>query len=163
MPTAQDWIDALELRPHPEGGHFRETYRSHETIAQAHLPPRFTGDRALATAIYFLLQGDDFSALHRIRQDEVWHFYAGGPLVISVIAPDGELTAIQLGADLAPAKCRRRLFQPAVSSAPGSANRIRTLSPAAPSPPASTSPISRCRAASICCGCIRSIARWSRG
>lgn len=100
MPSAQDWIDRLQLRPHPEGGYFRETYRSLETISQPHLPPRFTGDRAFSTAIYFLLQGDDFSALHRIKSDELWHFYEGGSLTITVIASDGELSAIRLGTDV---------------------------------------------------------------
>lgn len=100
MSNAQEWIDRLRLQPHPEGGFFRETYRSHESIARPHLPPRFAGERAFSTAIYFLLQGDDFSALHRIKSDELWHFYDGGPLTITVIAPDGGLSAIQLGTDL---------------------------------------------------------------
>lgn len=100
MIDAKVWIDKLQLQPHPEGGYFRETYRSRESIARPHLPPRFAGDRAFSTAIYFLLQGDDFSALHRIRSDELWHCYAGGPLTISVIAPDGELSEISLGTDL---------------------------------------------------------------
>lgn len=97
---ARDWIAALQLRPHPEGGHFRETYRASETIARAHLPPRFTGDRVFSTGIYFLLQGSDFSALHRIKQDEMWHFYDGGPLSIEVISPDGALYTIRLGRDV---------------------------------------------------------------
>lgn len=97
MTEAQDWIEGLQLRPHPEGGYFRETYRSAETIARQHLPTRFSGDRSFSTAIYFLLQGDDFSALHRIKQDEVWHFYAGSTLVIYVIEPGGTLSLLRLG------------------------------------------------------------------
>jgi uncharacterized protein len=97
---ARDWIEGLQLRPHPEGGWFRETYRSAETVVQGHLPPRFTGDRVFSTAIYFLLQGDDFSALHRFKQDEVWHFYDGSALSISVINPEGQLSTIILGRDL---------------------------------------------------------------
>lgn len=97
---AKDWIEALQLRPHPEGGYFRESYRSSETMVRSHLPPRFSGDRVFATAIYFLLQGNDFSALHRIKQDEVFHFYEGRCLIISVIAPDGGLSTIQLGRDV---------------------------------------------------------------
>jgi predicted cupin superfamily sugar epimerase len=100
MATAQEWIDRLQLRPHPEGGYFRETYRSQESIAQAHLPPRFTGDRAISTAIYFLLHGGDFSALHRIKSDELWHFYAGSELSIAVFVPNGELFNIRLGNEL---------------------------------------------------------------
>lgn len=94
---AKYWIDALQLARHPEGGYFRETYRSPESIRRQHLPPRFSGDRAFATAIYFLLQGTDFSALHRIPQDEVWHFYEGSSMTVFVIAPDGNLSTIRLG------------------------------------------------------------------
>ena len=86
--NAKDWIEVLSLRPHPEGGYFRETYRSAETIARDHLPSRFGGDRAFSTAIYFLLRSGDFSALHRIRQDEVWHFYEGAPLELLELSPD---------------------------------------------------------------------------
>jgi predicted cupin superfamily sugar epimerase len=99
MSQARAWIDHLKLQPHPEGGHFRESYRSPETIARAHLPARFGGDRAFATAIYFLLEGDDFSALHRIKADEGWHFYDGAPLIVHVIDPQGNYSAIKLGRD----------------------------------------------------------------
>jgi predicted cupin superfamily sugar epimerase len=94
---AKEWIERLRLQPHPEGGFFREAYRSGETISRQHLPPRFSGDRAFSTAIYFLLEGHDFSALHRIRQDEVWHFYDGCALTVNSIAPDGELCVVRLG------------------------------------------------------------------
>jgi predicted cupin superfamily sugar epimerase len=97
MTVARAWIERLQLRRHPEGGYFRETYRADEGIARAHLPERFTGDRAFATAIYFLLEGDDFSALHTIKQDEVWHFYDGSPLTVHVIEPDGSHSALRLG------------------------------------------------------------------
>jgi predicted cupin superfamily sugar epimerase len=97
--TASDWIAHLGLSPHPEGGCFRETYRSPEQIPHAGLPPRFPGARAFSTAITFLLQNDDFSALHRIKADEVWHFYAGSTLRITVIDPAGALSHILLGAD----------------------------------------------------------------
>jgi predicted cupin superfamily sugar epimerase len=97
MPEAREWIDRLGLTRHPEGGWFRETYRSHERVAHAHLPPRFTGDHAFATAIYYLLEGGDFSALHRIHQDEGWHFYDGAPLTLHLIAPDGAASSLRLG------------------------------------------------------------------
>jgi predicted cupin superfamily sugar epimerase len=99
MPDARYWIERLNLRPHPEGGWFRETYRSTEIIRREHLPPRFTGDRCFATAIYYLLQGDDFSALHRIRQDEGWHFYDGAPLTLHLIDPEGASSTCLLGRD----------------------------------------------------------------
>ena len=97
MPNAREWIEQLRLSRHPEGGWFRETYRSSETVAAAHLPPRFTGDRAFSTAIYYLLEQDDFSALHRIHQDEVWHFHDGAALTLHLIAPSGEASSLHLG------------------------------------------------------------------
>jgi uncharacterized protein len=96
--TAQDYTAVLHLQPHPEGGYYAQTYESAEKVAQAALPGRFGGDRAFSTAIYFLLENHNRSALHRIQSDEVWHFYAGGPLLIYVIEPKtGELTTIRLG------------------------------------------------------------------
>lgn len=97
MEPAAYWIDRLGLERHPEGGYFRETYRSDETVDGQALPDRFGGARAFCTAIYFLLEGRDFSAFHRIRSDEIWHFYAGAPLTIHVIAPAGAYSAAVLG------------------------------------------------------------------
>jgi uncharacterized protein len=96
---AQYWIDKLNLLPHPEGGYYRETYRAELSIAQEALPDGFIGPRSISTAIYFLLDGENFSAFHRLRSDEVWHFYAGGPLVIHVIQESGERSEIQLSSD----------------------------------------------------------------
>jgi uncharacterized protein len=97
--NAKHWIEKLRLEPHPEGGYFRQTYRSDVTIAREALPPEFGGARAASTAIYFLLEGENFSALHRLRSDEVWHFYAGSPLVVEVIEPTGSQSSILLGDD----------------------------------------------------------------
>ncbi|HEV8143518.1 MAG TPA: cupin domain-containing protein [Methylomirabilota bacterium] len=97
--TAADWIAALGLVPHPEGGFYRETYRAPELIAAEHLPPRFGGPRTFSTAIYFLLPGDQVSALHRIKSDEIWHFYAGTALTLTLIHPDGRLETPRLGPD----------------------------------------------------------------
>jgi hypothetical protein len=91
------WIEHLRMTRHPEGGYFAETYRAPELVQAAHLPPRFGGDRAMSTAIYFLLAGDDFSSFHRIQSDEVWHFYAGSPLTVYEIGPAGQLAAHRLG------------------------------------------------------------------
>lgn len=99
--TAADYIRALDLQPHPEGGWYRETYRAGETIPRAALPARFDDPRALSTAIYFLLTAESFSALHRIRSDELWHFYAGHALTVHIIAADGAYRALRLGPDLA--------------------------------------------------------------
>jgi predicted cupin superfamily sugar epimerase len=99
MKDGQYWIRKLQLAKHPEGGYFKETYRSDETIPAAALPPRFDGVRAFSTAIYFLLTGGECSALHRIKSDEMWHFYAGSELTIHVIEPMGSYSQIKLGGD----------------------------------------------------------------
>lgn len=93
---AKYWIEKLRLEPHPEGGYFRQTYKSDLTIAGEALP-EFNGPRAACTAIYFLLAGEDFSAFHRLRSDEMWHFYAESPLMVHVIAPAGDYSSILLG------------------------------------------------------------------
>jgi predicted cupin superfamily sugar epimerase len=97
MSEAKQWIDDLHLQPHPEGGYYRQTYRCEEVVAREHLPDRFSGDRAFSTAIYFLLNGTDVSAFHRIHQDEVWHHYDGSSLTIHVIDPAGAYTTLLLG------------------------------------------------------------------
>jgi uncharacterized protein len=110
--TAQDWIARLGLIPHPEGGYYRETYRAERLIPREALAPDFPGVRAVATSIYFLLNGADpplrrFSAFHRLRSDEMWHFYAGGTLTVHVLEPAAEAGAqetyrhrrIQLGSN----------------------------------------------------------------
>jgi predicted cupin superfamily sugar epimerase len=99
--SARQWIETLGLRPHPEGGYYRETYRAAEVLSPACLPPRFGGERAMCTAIYYLLEGSDLAALHRIRQDEVLHFYDGAAAVIHVIDPAGNYSASRLGRNLA--------------------------------------------------------------
>ena len=95
--TAAYYVQAFAMQPHPEGGYFAETYRSTESISQSALPGRFRGERSFCTAIYFLLESHHVSAFHRITSDEIWHFYAGGPLEIFVISATGELTIIRLG------------------------------------------------------------------
>lgn len=97
--SAQYWIDKLNLIAHPEGGYYRETYRSELSIPREALPPEFNGPRLVSTAIYFLLDGKDFSAFHRLRSDELWHFYSGSPITVHVIEPDGGYSEIQLGND----------------------------------------------------------------
>lgn len=100
MQTVSKLISHYKLQPHPEGGWYKETYKSNEQIASNALPQRFSGQRAFSTAIYFLLEEGSFSAFHRIKSDECWHFYAGQPLEVYVIAYTGELTVISLGNDI---------------------------------------------------------------
>jgi uncharacterized protein len=88
--SADDVIGLLKLEPHPEGGHFRETFRD----------PRQIDGRAASTAIYFLLARGERSHWHRVDTAEAWHFYAGAPLLLE-IAASGRNTRITLGANLA--------------------------------------------------------------
>lgn len=75
---AADLIETLELTPHPEGGYYRELFRSNDTVS----PADGRGERSALTTIYFLLTSDTFSRWHRVRSDEVWHLYEGGPLEV---------------------------------------------------------------------------------
>jgi hypothetical protein len=100
MNGADQWIQALQLRPHPEGGWFREVYRADETIPHQGLPSRFSGDRHISTAICFLLNETEFSAFHRIKQDELWHFYDGASLTIHMIDSTGNYSAVKLGRNI---------------------------------------------------------------
>lgn len=100
MKKASYWVEKYNLVPHPEGGFYAETYRSCDKIAKAALPAGFTGARSFSTGIYFLLESSNFSAFHKIRSDEMWHFYQGEALEIFVIYPDaGQLEVIRLGND----------------------------------------------------------------
>jgi len=86
---AHEIISCLGLTPHPEGGYFKETYRSSGVISGL--------QRNYSTAIYFLLGKGDKSHLHRIKQDEIWHFYLGGRLRLCMISPEGEHREVILG------------------------------------------------------------------
>jgi uncharacterized protein len=100
MLTPQQLITEYKLAPHPEGGYYRESYRSKMLIAKSALPEGFKGDRNSSTTIYFLLEQGNFSAFHRIKSDECWHFYYGEPLNVYVIDRDGELLTLTLGDDI---------------------------------------------------------------
>jgi hypothetical protein len=99
--SADQLIRMLDLKPHPEGGYYRETYRCEEFIPHACLPQRFQGDRHYSTAIYYLLPAGAVSRLHRIASDEVWHFYLGGAFTVIELKPDGSSDHVVLGQDVA--------------------------------------------------------------
>ena len=92
--TAEEWITALDLQPHPEGGFYREIYRADLTVT--------VGDRqrSASTAIYYLLRAGERSRLHRLQSDELWHFYAGQPLTVHQLIPEQGYHALTIGADL---------------------------------------------------------------
>ena len=98
--SAQYWIEKLNLQAHPEGGYFKETYRSEEQIASAVLPDRYGSSRTFGTSIYFLLSTESVSNFHRLASDEIWHYHQGGSAVIHMIFPDGELQSKRIGRDL---------------------------------------------------------------
>ena len=89
----EELIALLSLAPHPEGGHFKETYRSRHSVTRA----EDAASRSASTAIYYLLRGTERSTWHRIRSDEMWHFYDGAPIRIHVLEPDGGLSTLRLG------------------------------------------------------------------
>jgi predicted cupin superfamily sugar epimerase len=94
--SADTLIRRLALQPHPEGGYYRETYRAAGAVTRA------DGKRlAASTAIYYLLCDGAWSTWHRIRADELWHFHAGAPLHVHVLAPDGGYRRLRLGNALA--------------------------------------------------------------
>lgn len=97
MKNAKYWVEKLKLQPHPEGGFFREIYRSPEIIPKSALPERFPAARVFSTSIYFLLDKDNFSAFHRIKQDELWHFYDGTSLTLHILDPEGLYSMAKLG------------------------------------------------------------------
>ncbi len=102
MLTAQEIIHRLQLLPLTiEGGYFRETYRSPLRHGPHALPPEYGGERNASTAIYYLLTPDTFSAIHRVKSDEVFHFYAGDPVEMLQLWPDGEASVVTIGNDLA--------------------------------------------------------------
>ncbi|WP_162341601.1 cupin domain-containing protein [Cyclobacterium salsum] len=101
MNSIETLVQKLDLTPHPEGGYFRETYRSAGEIPEAALGSAYTGKRNHSTCIYFLLTSADFSAFHRIKQDEIWHFYDGSPLRLHLLSETGEHSVYRIGRDLA--------------------------------------------------------------
>jgi len=102
VPTADEVRKLLKLEPLPgEGGLFAEAYRSAHRLPKEALPKCYSSERPLSTAIYYMLTPDTFSAMHRLRGDEVYHFYLGDPVEMLMLKPDGSAEAILIGQDLA--------------------------------------------------------------
>jgi hypothetical protein len=117
MRTAQEWIETLGLKPHPEGGFYRETYRSNRLLG---------GKTPVSTAIYFLLRKGDISAFHRIGSDELWHLYAVTPLTrlrVWRLTPEGSLGTFLLGTEPA----RNEVFQDFVPAGDWFASEVEVL------------------------------------
>ncbi len=98
MNRVDELIGELKLKPHPEGGFFKETYRSEGVFTNSGTD--FPSGRSYSTGIYYLLNGNDRSAFHRIKSDELWHFYEGSSATIHIIHPDSLYEALYLGPDV---------------------------------------------------------------
>src|ERR1700712_4613465 len=100
MQELPDWALRLDLSPHPEGGWFRETWRSELTFAPSALPAEYSGSRSAGTAILFLLMPGQQSAWHTVRSAELWLYHFGGPLLLEVGVDQDSATTHLLGADI---------------------------------------------------------------
>ena len=101
MTTPEEIISQLNLKPLPvEGGFYRETYRSPEVLKHEALPDRYQDSRPLCTAIYYLITPVSFSYMHRLRSDEVFHFYMGDPVEMLQLYPDGSGKVVFLGSEI---------------------------------------------------------------
>lgn len=104
--TADELKRLLHLEPHPrEGGWFRQTWKAEETLPAGALPARYaagrTAGRAAGTAIYYLLEPNSFSEMHRLQSDEVFHFYFGDPVEMLQLFPDGSGRRVLIGSNVA--------------------------------------------------------------
>ena len=90
---AKFWIKKLNLDEHPEGGYFKNTYKSDKRIELS----EYNGIRSACTAIYYLLTGNQFSSFHIMKSDEIWHFYSGSSLWLYIIGSNGRLKKVALG------------------------------------------------------------------
>lgn len=100
MKKVDYWVKHLDLLAHPEGGFYKEMYRSKASVSADIMEDGLAGERSLATGIYFLITEGNFSAFHRIKSDEMWHFYYGEPLIVHVIELDGTYTKLSIGLDI---------------------------------------------------------------
>ena len=100
MKKKEHWISALGLQSHPEGGYFKETYRSELEFDPKDIGLKIKGKRSLSTGIYFLIESENFSAFHRIKSDEMWHYYGGDPLIVHMIDERGVYAKQLIGNNL---------------------------------------------------------------
>ncbi len=96
---ANEIIELLKLLPHPEGGYYKETYRSDDSISFNILNKGHKGKRNLATSIYYLLESGQVSKFHRLKSDEIWYYHCGSPMRIICLS-EGEISSLILGADI---------------------------------------------------------------
>jgi len=119
MTELPDWLQQLDLTPHPEGGWFKETWRSELTIGESALPSEYVGPRSAGTAILFALLPGQHSAWHTVRSAELWLYHRGGPLLLEIGRTQDGATTHVLGADIVSGE------QPQVLVPPGYWQRAR--------------------------------------
>jgi predicted cupin superfamily sugar epimerase len=98
--SASEIINKLELEKHPEGGFYKETYRGEMNLSREAIDTKYNSDRNVCTAIYFLLTSENFSAFHRINQDEIWYFHTGSAIHLHVISERGDYKSYRVGNDI---------------------------------------------------------------
>lgn len=79
-----DFVDKLKMQPHPEGGYYAEIYRNNTVISPEILGKNYSGERSLATSIYYMLEADQVSRLHQLKSDELWYYHYGSPLLVHI-------------------------------------------------------------------------------
>lgn len=107
-----DWARRLDLAPHPEGGWYRETWRSELTVSQSSLPSGYSGPRSAGTAILFLLMPGQQSAWHTVRSAELWFHHRGSPLVLEIGAERDTAASLLLGPDISAGQHPQLLVPP---------------------------------------------------
>jgi predicted cupin superfamily sugar epimerase len=112
MTELPDWARTLDLTPHPEGGWFRETWRSELTVGQSTLSPDYTGSRSAGTAILFLLMPGQQSAWHTVRSAELWFHHRGSPLLLEIGPEQDAAATFLLGSDIAAGQRPQLLVPP---------------------------------------------------
>ena len=112
MGDLPDWIRGLDLSPHPEGGWFRETWRSDLALDESVLPPDYVGPRSAGTAILFVLMGGQQSAWHTVRSAELWLYHRGSPLVLEYGPEIDSAATYLLGPDILAGQHPQRVVPP---------------------------------------------------
>lgn len=103
---AHQVVETLGLTRHPrEGGWFKETYRSQDFIDATALPARYGANRVCSTQILYLITNEQYSRFHRVKSDEIFHFYLGQPAKLCVLSPDGQMQQLVLGNDITRGEC----------------------------------------------------------
>lgn len=127
MNQANYWITKLQLKPHPEGGYYKETYQSDFYLSADSLKESHVAERRSSTLIYFLLKDEDYSQFHRLKSDEIWIYQYGESMTIHVITPDGKLLSKKLGKNIEDGE-NMQLIVPANSWFSAELNNINSFS-----------------------------------